>query len=100
MRVRWQRGAILDLKQIAAYIREDNPRAAQRVYQIIRKHVSRLSDFPEMAREGRVEGTRELVIPKLPYIAVYRITETEVRILKIMHTSRRWPPSFPTEEES
>jgi len=32
-----------------------------------------LIETPEIGRPGRIEGTRELVIPRTPYIAAYRI---------------------------
>ena len=53
--------------------------------------VDLLSDVPEMGRAGRIPGTRELVIPRLPYILVYRLTTSTVDILTILHASQRWP---------
>jgi len=47
-----------------------------------------------LGRDGRVEGTRELVVSGLPYIVVYRITGSDVHIVGIQHTSRLWPESF------
>jgi plasmid stabilization system protein ParE len=44
-----------------------------------------------MGRRGHLEGTRELVIPKLPYYAAYRVTENAVEILAVIHTARQWP---------
>jgi plasmid stabilization system protein ParE len=38
------------------------------------------------------------VIPRLPYIAVYRIFEAtsstagEIQVLRLLHGARRWPP--------
>ena len=54
--------------------------------------VSRLADFPESARPGRVPGTRELVVPATPFIVVYRIEATDVVILRILHGAQKWPP--------
>ena len=53
--------------------------------------VDLLSDVPDMGRTGRIAGTRELVIPRLPYVLVYRLTNGTVDILTILHTSQRWP---------
>lgn len=44
-----------------------------------------------MGREGRVEGTRELVIDRSPYIAVYSILGETVRILRVLHGAQKWP---------
>ena len=57
----------------------------------IRVAVGNLAEFPEMGRVGRVRQTRELVIPRSPYIAVYRIGGGTIRILRILHGSQRWP---------
>jgi plasmid stabilization system protein ParE len=53
-----------------------------------------LGTHPHIGRVGRVERTRELVIPKLPYIVAYTITAEDIRILAVVHTSRKWPESF------
>jgi toxin ParE1/3/4 len=80
-----------DLDSIREFIAQDNPRAALRVRAAIQAAVERLADHPNLGRAGRVEGTRELVIPRAPYIVVYRIIEDQLRILLVIHTSRRWP---------
>ena len=47
--------------------------------------------FPNRGRTGRIAGTRELVFGPLPYIAVYRVTEDIVEILRIYHGAQDWP---------
>ena len=54
--------------------------------------VSRLADFPESARPGRVPGTRELVVPATPFVVVYRIEVAGVLILRVLHGAQKWPP--------
>ena len=49
------------------------------------------SSVPAIGRPGRVLGARKLVIGELPYIVPYRVRETDVEILRVLHTSRRWP---------
>jgi toxin ParE1/3/4 len=97
MRIVWQREARDDLRTIVTYVRQDNPEAARRIYRVIQAHVKHLGEFPQFGREGRVEGTRELVIAGLPYIVAYYLGDQEVHILTVMHTSRKWPDNFPTE---
>ena len=42
--------------------------------------------------QGRVDqGTRELVVPGLPYIVVYRVGSDAVEILRVYHTAMNWP---------
>jgi ParE toxin of type II toxin-antitoxin system, parDE len=57
----------------------------------IREQVETLSRFPHSGRLGRIEGTRELVISRTPYIVAYRIAGDTVRILRVLHGARQWP---------
>jgi toxin ParE1/3/4 len=41
-----------------------------------------------------VPGTRELVVTRFPYILPYRVREQAVEILRVFHTSRKWPQRF------
>lgn len=94
MRVIWLDRALDDLEAIEQFIGQDNLRAAREVEQQIKTSVRRLQDQPRMGRPGRVAGTRELVIPGLPYIAAYSINESTVYVLAIVHGAREWPESF------
>ena len=71
------------------YIADDNP-AAISVRQRIEETARALSAPPEMGRQGRIDGTRELVIRGLPYIIPYRVRHGRVEILAVIHTARRW----------
>ena len=94
MRIIWQDEAERDLDGIADYILQDDPAAALRLIDTIREATRVLSEHPNIGRTGRVAGTRELVIPGLPYILPYQIAGQEIRILAIMHASRKWPDTF------
>lgn len=94
MPVIWLDEALADLRSVGEYIARDNRYAAYRVMREIKAAADTLADHQEMGRPGRVEGTRELVISDLPYILPYQITQEEIRILAVMHTSRKWPDTF------
>ena len=72
----------------------DNPTAAAEVAQRIWDVSQMLADQPGMGRPGRVAGTRELVIAGLPYILPYVEKAGVVTILRVMHTSMKWPKKF------
>jgi toxin ParE1/3/4 len=91
MRLEWSVLAQADRDAIFDYIEADNPQAAAIVDERIREQVEGLARFPESGRPGRVEGTRELVIVRTPYIAAYRIAGNTVRILRVLHGARCWP---------
>jgi plasmid stabilization system protein ParE len=58
-----------------------------------------VATFPRSGRSGRIAGTRELVISRTPYIAAYRIAGDTVRILRVLHGSRRWPDDMSEEPQ-
>jgi addiction module RelE/StbE family toxin len=93
-RVRWTRGALADLVAIGRYIEQDSPQAARTVVNRVELAGNRLGEFPERGRAGRVEGTRELVIPGLPFIVVYRAALGEVELLTVVHGARQYPPQL------
>ena len=91
MEIIWRQAALNDFEAIRAFIAQDNTAAADGVRAAILTAVSRLANHPDLGRAGRVDGTRELPIPHTPYIVAYRVAESQVRILAIMHTLRQWP---------
>jgi addiction module RelE/StbE family toxin len=91
MKLVWSIFAQADRDEIFDYILADSPRAAVAIDDRIREQVQKLARFPELGRPGRIEGTRELVIPRTPYIAAYRIDRDVVMILRVLHGARRWP---------
>ncbi len=91
MRVEWHPLARADLAEMVAYIASDNPVAAYRVHDDIRKQTNLLAIYPEIGRPGRVRGTRELVITGTPYIAAYRFAGDALTILRLLHGARLWP---------
>ncbi len=91
MSVKWLRKALRNLEQAHAYIAKDDPAAAVRTMLTMQRAVAQLAEFPNMGRIGRVEGTRELVIPSTPYFVVYRVQGNTVQILRVLHSARRYP---------
>jgi toxin ParE1/3/4 len=75
MQIRWSAEAADDFESAIRRILQDNPTNAQRVAQIIYDRIEVLTTFPNRGRAGRIEGTRELVIVPLPFIAVYRVKD-------------------------
>ena len=84
-----------DRDAIFTYIEADNPAAAVLIDERIVASTRRLLDFPASGRVGRIAGTRELVINGTPYVAAYTITETTVRILRVLHGAQEWPEHMP-----
>lgn len=87
MKVVFDARAVTDLEAIHQFIAAYSPDSARAVVDRIVESVERLGAFPSMGRSGLVEGTREWVIPRLPYIAVYRVDRAcgEVIVVGVFH---------------
>ena len=94
MRLNWGHRARRDLHELISYIAEDSFQAAELVATRILKTAELLSERPRVGRVGRVNGTREIVVLRTPYLLVYRITSSSVRILRVYHGARKWPARF------
>ena len=92
MIIRYTRLALADLDHARGYIALDNPQAAAAMAARIREAVDGLRQFPERGRPGRVAGTRELVVPRTPFVVPYRIAGQEIHIVAVLHGKRAWPP--------
>ena len=92
MTVHWTPTALRDLASLHSYIAEDNPMAASAVVETVAAGIDALARHPEMGRQGRIAGTRELVIA--PYVVAYCPRKTSIDVLAIIHGARRWPDSF------
>ncbi|MGC2660378.1 MAG: type II toxin-antitoxin system RelE/ParE family toxin [Bryobacteraceae bacterium] len=91
MRLRWTAPAAQDLYEIARYVRRDNPAVARKVAKKLYDGCESLTTNPLRGRKGRIEGTRELIFPNLPYIAVYRVIDDTVGLMHFYHAARNWP---------
>lgn len=93
MKIVYRTRAHRDLEAIFDYIAKDNPAAARRVIARIMKSVGRLERLPFSGRTGLKTGTRELSVPGLPYLAIYRVAEESdqsfVDIIAVYHTARK-----------
>ena len=73
------------------HIQADNPLAALALDERFSELARLLCVHPNLGRSGRVEGTRELVVHQ-SYMLVYDISEDLIRVLRVLRTSRQWPP--------
>jgi toxin ParE1/3/4 len=94
MRLRWTTPAREQFVTAFEYIAAENRRAAARTAEQIWESTQVLARHPMAGREGRVAGTRELVISGTPFIVAYRVERKEVWILAVLHASREWPEEF------
>jgi toxin ParE1/3/4 len=92
VRLVWSPQAVEDLAALRAYIEGDDPKAARKTaVRIVEAIETLIPANPKVGRQGRVPGTRELVIARTPYIVPYRLREGTIEILRVFHGARRWP---------
>ena len=91
MNVIWTDGSQDDLQSIREYISQDNPIVAQQIAAAIIETGNTLEELPRRGREGRVVGTYELVMTKLPYTIAYSVVDDRVEIIRVIHHARLWP---------
>ncbi len=99
MKLEWSVLALADRDGIFDYIEQDSARQAATVDSRIEAAALRLIRFPNSGRPGRVEGTRELVVLRTPFIIAYRTDANTVRILRVLHGARIWPDPQAKETE-
>lgn len=91
MKLSWLLVAINERYDQLDYIALDDPYAAISQDKEIEQQTNLLPTQPKMGRAGRVKGTRELVISRTPFIAVYRIEGQRIEILRFLHGAQKWP---------
>ena len=92
MKVRFSKLALAELDAILAEIRADNPGAAARFDERVRRIVERIAQFPEGAREvEKRPGVRRVPLVRYPYVIYYAMIEGDVMILRLVHGARRNP---------
>ncbi|MCL1960552.1 MAG: type II toxin-antitoxin system RelE/ParE family toxin [Desulfovibrionaceae bacterium] len=91
MKLIWTRRATANRREIRAYIAREDPAAALALDELFSEKAARLVNMPSMGRPGRLAGTRELVAHR-HYILIYDVADDSVRVLRVLHTARQWPP--------
>ncbi len=91
MNLVWSALALNDRIETFRYVASDSAAAAMKVDDAIEEATLQLIDFPQSGRPGRVTGTRELVVPAMPYVIAYAVRGDSVRILRVLHGAQQWP---------
>lgn len=88
MEIKFALRAIEDVDEIYEYLAKADECVAQSVLLHIEKTIDNLRDFPEVGKNSIVARTREMVVPKLPYIIIYEVADDVIFVLTIFNTSR------------
>lgn len=91
MELRWTSAALGDLDAANEFVATQKPAAAARMAARVLEGVEYLLSHPNLGREGRVRGTRELVISGTPFLVVYAVSHDQIQVLRVLHHARKWP---------
>ena len=95
MKLVWSRRALGDRRAIFDYLESCDWGAAVDMDEAIQVSVHNLRNFPNMGRQGRVDGTRELVVVGTPFIVAYVVLPDRVKLLRVLHGAQEWPSGLP-----
>ena len=94
MQVNWTKSALRDLEIEANYLNKINPSVESNFLEHVESSVALIKKYPELGRIGRVIQTRELILKKFQYILIYLVKASCIDIIRLLHTSRKWPNSL------
>ncbi|MCX5805812.1 MAG: type II toxin-antitoxin system RelE/ParE family toxin [Proteobacteria bacterium] len=92
MRIIWSPLAIDRVSEIATYIAQENPAAAEKWVDTVFRKVEDLQDFPESGRvvpETENKAIRELIYGN--YRLIYRLEEKRISVLTVRHGKQILP---------
>jgi len=92
--VRWTESAWADLDGITDYLLAEGV-----AFEAVEEYVKRifrapeyLATLPGAGKPGRMPDTREWLVNNTPYALIYAVHGDKIHILRVMHSSRQFPP--------
>ena len=93
MRIRYSDEAVADLQAIVSFGLKEGLPDPKAFVRRLRERLQILAVHPLAGRAGRVDGTRELPLAGLPYIAIYLVCAEAglIDVVRILHGAQMWP---------
>mgnify|MGYP001166040323 CR=1 FL=1 len=86
----WSEEALDDFASAIHFLAKESVKAAHLVADRIEHAIDSLANIPT-GRPGRVQGTYERVVQRTPYVVAYALSDTAIRVVRIIHGARDWP---------
>lgn len=83
-----------DLREIWAYVAENNPSAADKLLKELLQKIRLLADNPELGKERSEIVVNLRSLPVRKYIVFYSLNEDAVEIYRVLHASRNIEEMF------
>lgn len=90
-RLEWSPRARRDLFTAWEFVAESNLGAADKLAASIFSAADLLTEQPLIGRPGSVPNTREWIAGGTPFVIVYRVTASAIRIGRIIHARQKYP---------
>ncbi|MBK3665956.1 type II toxin-antitoxin system RelE/ParE family toxin [Bradyrhizobium diazoefficiens] len=91
VKVRYTKRALAQVDEVLTYIDERSPQGAEHVRDRIVALIALLQDHPYAGRQTTRAHVRRLPVNPHPYLIDYRVTTTEIVIMRFRHAARRPP---------
>lgn len=88
LRLEWSTPAADQFENAQDYYHALDPGAARRLALRMLETTQLLCRHPAIGRPGRVAGTREWVVPRTPYLLVYRKHHDASQVLHVWHEAQ------------
>jgi plasmid stabilization system protein ParE len=88
----WAPGALLDIRDIEAWLDGIDPGLAGRIVDEIEYCAERLLEFPWSGPPIGKSPFRKLSITRFNYLVFYRVTAEHVEISRVRHAHADWSP--------
>ena len=89
MRLRVTKRAATQIEKALGYIEAESPEGANRMRERIQTLFLLLTHHPYAGQLTDLPGVRRLVVSPYPYLIFYRVTDDEVIVQRMRHSSRR-----------
>ena len=91
MNIRYTRRALAQIDNALAYIEAHSPQGAVHVRDRVAALMKLLQEQPFAGHATSRPNARRLCVHPYPYLIDYRVTATEIVIMRFRHTARRPP---------
>jgi addiction module RelE/StbE family toxin len=89
VRLVWSPEALADRRAIFDHVSLDSVDAALHLDELLSSAATLLAHYPHIGHHGRLVGTREYTAHR-HYILIYQVTPHVIRVVRVIHASRRW----------
>ena len=87
--IRYTRRALTQIDRALAYVEERSPQGAAQIRDRLVAIVALLEEHPYAGRTTSRSSVRRLLAHPYPYLIDYRVTSTEIVIMRFRHAARR-----------